>query len=739
MSTAGMVCTGKATMQNSQKEERMIQNIWWKVLEMGLAAGWLVLVILILRLVCKRFLPHNIRCLLWLLVAVRLVCPVMPESVLSLMPRWESRTAGAERESRSLADSPIEGGPEEGGIPETKEEGGENDKTQSPAAAGLPENIPDAQASGATEDTGSLILYLRQSGGNVFAGLADWLRQFLPDWTGFVWLAGTVLAAGYGFYGYGRMHYLVRDAVPEGSGLQDDSIEAGKSGVIGRSVRGRQRQVQIWRSDRIQVPFILGVIRPRIYLPCGLRGEARECVVAHEQMHMRRYDPLVKLAAYLLLAVYWFQPLLWLAYVLLGRDIELACDEKVIRGYGADTRRKRSYMDALLTVSTQGAIYAEGVLGFGEPHVKGRISNLLHYKRPAVWTVGIGLLLCALAAVGLLTNPRQENEPEDGTGTDWLEISGWEETNIIALPMENMVKVDLDGDGQKELVQITVTNKGESAQLNGGDWYFAQPVITVDGQEFVPQEQFFENLDLCTWYLLRLGGELQGWQIGLYEDGPSADPRTCLYAYAGEGQFTFLGSFYDCAIEDQEIWPGYRWNRGGEEPVSIDGRSYQEVLAQVDRNVGTWMQVPGDGSLYARQNMDILQTEKVIGHFQFSGKDGTGFQFAEQESYDFWNGDESYQQESAHRTLEEIYVYAEPDTGAERVRIAANQAVVFLNYNAETQWIEFGYRQGEARGYILADAPYSSILLAPGADHNDGAAPISRRPGEIFSGLVLVP
>lgn len=718
----------------------MIQNIWWKVLEMGLAAGWLVLVILILRLVFKRFLPHNIRCLLWLLVAVRLVCPVMPESVLSLMPRWESRTAGAESESRSLADSTIGGNPEEGGIPETKEESGENIESQSPADAGLPGNIPDApKAPGGPEIPGSLILYLRQSGGNVFAGLADWLRQFLPDWAGLVWLAGTVLAAGYGLYGYGRMRYLVRDAVPEGSGLQDHSIEAGESGVIGGSVRGRKKQVQIWRSDRIRVPFILGVIRPLIYLPCGLRGEARECVVAHEQMHMRRHDPLVKLAGYLLLAVYWFQPLLWLAYVLLGRDIELACDEKVIRGYGKDTRSKRSYMDALLTVSTQGAIYAGGVLGFGEPHVKGRINNLLHYKRPTVWTVGIGLLLCALAAVCLLTNPRQGNKPEDGTGSAGLEISGREETNIIALPMGDMVKVDLDGDGQKELVQITVTNKGESAQLNEGDWYFAQPVITVDGQAFIPQEQSFENLDLCTWYLLRLGGELQGWQIGLYEDGPSADPRTCLYTYAGEGQFIYLGSFYDCPIEEQEMWPGYRWNRGGEEPVAADGRSYQEVLAQVNRSVGAWMQVPGDGSLYARQNMDILQTEKIIGHFQFIGKDGTGFRFAEQESYDFWNRDEPYQQESAHRTLEEIYVYAEPDTEAERVRISSDQVVVFLSYNAVTKWIEFGYRQGEARGYILADEPYSSILLAPGADHNDGAAPISRRPGEIFSGLVLVP
>lgn len=678
-----------------------MQDIWWKILEMGLAAGWLVLVLLALRLVCRRVLPHNIRCVLWLLVAVRLVCPVVPESGLSLMPRGAEQAAPGQHVQNFEKEAGIwpEGAAGTGQEVQTAET--ENNSLQAAGTEWEEEREPGTESAPV-----SLEVCLSRHGQNLFAALTEWMRQYLPDWLWAVWLVGAALMAGHGIYSYGRMRRLVRDAVPEQA--------AEGSGA------------SIWRSDRIQGPFVLGIFSPRIYLPWGLSEENREYVLAHERAHISRRDPLVKLAGYALLAVYWFQPLVWLAYGLLCRDIELACDERVIRSYGEDARRKRSYMDTLLTLSTQGPIREGGVLAFGEGGVRQRIGNLLHYKRPAVWAVGISLALCAAAAVCFLTNPRQESGQN---------ISEPEGANLIAFPMGQKVRVDLDGDGKKEILQITVSNRGETAQLNDGDWEFAEPVIQVGEQSFVPDMPFY-NLDLCTWYLFRVGGEIEGWQIGLYEDGPSADPCTHLFAWEqdhGTGQLVHLGAFLDNPV--YYAYPGDWWGRDGQEPGEYEGHNYKEMLEQTDRSIGPWMRVPGDGSIYTRQYMDVLWSEQMVVQWKLNELRDNSLELQEQTRYEFWNVDDPYADEAAHHTKEEIHVYTEPDRGAETAAVPVGETVVFLSYDAESRWIELGYSQGEKTGYILADHPYESILLAP----EDGTEPVSQRPGDIFTGLYLVP
>ncbi len=194
------------------------------------------------------------------------------------------------------------------------------------------------------------------------------------------WLLGMAAMALWGLASWLRLKRRVAEAVPDGDG--------------------------VWLCDAIASPFLLGILRPKIYLPPSLDRNSRTYVVAHERAHIRRLDHLAKPAAFLLLSVYWFQPLVWLAYVLLCRDIELACDERVIRDLGAAC--KKPYSEALLQCSVRRSGAAVCPLAFGEVGVKERVKNVLNYKKPAFWVAAASLAVCAAAAVCFLTDPVDE-------------------------------------------------------------------------------------------------------------------------------------------------------------------------------------------------------------------------------------------------------------------------------------------------------------------------------------------
>ncbi len=162
----------------------------------------------------------------------------------------------------------------------------------------------------------------------------------------------------------------------------------------------------IWQCEQVQSPFILGLFRPRIYLPFDVSEEEMTLVLAHEHAHLKRRDHLIKPLAFLLLAVYWFNPLVWLAYVLFCRDIELACDERVIKKIGEQERR--AYSSTLLSRSISRRSIAACPVAFGEVHVKERIKMALNYKKPAFWIIIAAVVVTAAAAVCLLTNPKRK-------------------------------------------------------------------------------------------------------------------------------------------------------------------------------------------------------------------------------------------------------------------------------------------------------------------------------------------
>lgn len=204
-------------------------------------------------------------------------------------------------------------------------------------------------------------------------------------WTeiaGWVWLIGLGAMLLYALVSYLRLRRRVSVSLP----IQD----------------------HIYLCDAISSPFILGVVKPRIYLPSGLDEVQRQNVLAHEQAHLARRDHWWKPLGFALLAVYWFTPVLWLAYTLLCRDIELACDERVIRTM--DESAVKTYSTVLLACSMPHKAAITCPLAFGEIGVKERVRNALRYKKPAFWVVAASVAVCVVVAVCFLTNPPTDTD-----------------------------------------------------------------------------------------------------------------------------------------------------------------------------------------------------------------------------------------------------------------------------------------------------------------------------------------
>ena len=159
----------------------------------------------------------------------------------------------------------------------------------------------------------------------------------------------------------------------------------------------------IFQCETVSSPFVLGILKPRIYLPYNMNGQNLHHVVAHEQAHIRRKDHWWKPLGFLLLTVYWFNPLMWVAYILLCRDIELACDEKVIAELGSEQRA--DYTQALVACAVNRRMIAACPLAFGEVGVKDRIKSIMNYRKPTFWIIVAALVVCVLVAVCFLTNP----------------------------------------------------------------------------------------------------------------------------------------------------------------------------------------------------------------------------------------------------------------------------------------------------------------------------------------------
>ena len=247
--------------------------------------------------------------------------------------------------------------------------------------------------------------------------------------------------------------------------------------------------------DHIESPFILGIFKPQIYLPSELDPKTADLVLAHEYAHLKRKDHWWKPLGFALLCVYWFNPVMWLAYILLCRDIELACDEKVVQELGADD--KKAYSSALLRCSVNRKMIAACPLAFGEVGVKDRIKSVLHYKKPAFWVIVAAVVICVVVAVCFLTDPLNTVDPM--TLDDWgISITAEDPSPTGVTLVYDLPKIT-DG-------EFTIPLNQTLLQLKDGKWIEVLTVIEEDGMPgwikwlYADEEASYQRLEWDTAY-----------------------------------------------------------------------------------------------------------------------------------------------------------------------------------------------------------------------------------------------
>lgn len=307
--------------------------LFLKIVNMGISAGWLILVVILLRLLLKKA-PKWLNVALWGLAWIRLAVPFSIESIFSLIPSSETIS------------------------PEIAQTHAPTINTGIPALNQAVNPI--------------ISTSLAPAPGDSVNPLQIWIPVFSV-----IWIVGMVFLFSYTVISYLRLCRRVATAIP----LKDN----------------------IYQSERVDSPFVLGIIRPRIYLPFHLEKRDEISIIAHEQAHIRRRDHWWKPLGFLLLTVHWFNPLVWVAYVLLCRDIELACDEKVIREL--DNEQRAEYSQALLACSVRPKSIAACPLAFGETGVKERVRSVLNYRKPAFWIIAAAVIVCGAVALCFLTDP----------------------------------------------------------------------------------------------------------------------------------------------------------------------------------------------------------------------------------------------------------------------------------------------------------------------------------------------
>lgn len=217
----------------------------------------------------------------------------------------------------------------------------------------------------------------------------------------------------------------------------------------------------IYLADEITSPFILGIFRPRIYLPSGIKEDAMECILEHEKTHLQRFDHIWKPLGYMILCIYWFQPLCWISYLLFCKDIELACDEKVIKN--KDKAWKATYCQALLDCNTKKRNMIVYPIAFGELSVKDRVASILHYKKPSFWVILAAIFISIIIAFCFMTNPKTPLQNDEIT-TNGNKITNLEKQEP---PVEK-------NDGEELTMQTLVR------MVTSREWYENATYHTID-------------------------------------------------------------------------------------------------------------------------------------------------------------------------------------------------------------------------------------------------------------------
>lgn len=324
--------------------------VFESILHMSAVASIVILTVIVLRF-CLKNAPKKFSYILWAVVLLRLLCPFTVESALSTLPR----NNGAVELLEDFTDDYV-------GSMEV-----------------YFDNTPEYDIA---IDAGIEPIYMPEGGSyvNVAPDGVSEPPTVETEWMpilSVIWLCGIAAMALWAVIDYLRLRSRLRTAIREGDG--------------------------VYMTDAVDSPFVLGLFRPKIYLPAALGESEREYILLHERCHLRRGDHWIKLLAFAALAIHWFNPLVWLVFVLANRDMEMSCDEAVIKSLGAEVRA--DYSASLLALATGRRRVSVTPLAFGEGDPKGRIRNLANWRKPTVWIIIAAVAVCIIAAVCLLTDP----------------------------------------------------------------------------------------------------------------------------------------------------------------------------------------------------------------------------------------------------------------------------------------------------------------------------------------------
>lgn len=358
-----------------------MDQLFGHILNMSITGSYVIVFIIVARLFLRK-VPKIFSYALWSVVLFRLLCPFSIESMFSFIP--------AEVQSSPLNKLYTQT-PQIENVISTSDQALINISTVPvpaiPVASTTPVGIPPANSTDAWINIGQ-----------------------------YIWLIGIALLLIYSIIATIRLSRNLRTATP----LFEN----------------------IYEHRGITTPFVFGLLKPKIYLPNGLSDHEKAYIIKHEQVHIHRYDHIIKPLTFAVLCIHWFNPVVWLAFYLMSDDMEKSCDESVIRQMGSGI--KKEYSTSLLSLSTGRRFIGGSPLAFGESNTKGRIKNILNYKKPAFWVVLVAIIVVAALCVGLISNPKNESLTVKDYAEQFMEqnITSYENSSDIKVIDSKITKLE---------------------------------------------------------------------------------------------------------------------------------------------------------------------------------------------------------------------------------------------------------------------------------------------------------
>lgn len=538
-----------------------MEGVFLRVINMSITASYVIAVVLAVRwLLARCGAPKKFAYMLWAAAGFRLCCPVSFEAAWSL----------------------FSAGPLKAPVTVTGSLGGEPPRT---VLDFVPEDI--GMMGQPAVETGVPVLN-EAINGSLPAAVSESSINPMQIWLAVgtsVWVTGIAVLLVYSVISYVRLHHRLSHAV-----LHENNV---------------------WLSEFVESPFIMGFIKPRIYIPYGLESQTLEYVLIHENCHLKRGDHLVKSLAFLILALHWFNPLCWLAFGLMCKDMEMSCDEKVLLQLTGETGSDediRGYSMSLLNFAVGRRFSLTGPLAFGETSVRTRIKNILDWKRPRIWVTAIALIVCIAAGAVCLANPMSGKRTVarvlgEDVSAEWMEyvVKAYQyegSENPVGDALESIkadirnrqAALELSESYDEEYFQGLIDEYVQKEQRTGGKQEFLAEYesSSVIYRQYLINSGLYRQIDESLMYTADIEAEILDPAFMTL----MAEKYPCIYDMDRSFIDALIPEFeVRCGTTGTEIYSWYRYDYGRSAIVYgrtfYDGQAY-EGEAHISQSGGKW-------------------------------------------------------------------------------------------------------------------------------------------------------